>query len=103
MTARRPGLQWSDGAAGPFLAALASPGASTAWQEYALCAQVDPDAFFVEKGQSTRPAKKVCAGCFVQAECLDYALERDERFGVWGGKSERERRRIKQQQQETAA
>lgn len=65
------------------------------WQEQALCAQTDPEAFFPEKGGSTREAKRVCASCDVRAECLDYALENDERFGIWGGLSERERRRIR--------
>jgi WhiB family redox-sensing transcriptional regulator len=65
------------------------------WQERALCAQTDPEAFFPEKGGSTRDAKKVCVGCDVRAECLEYALEHDERFGIWGGLSERERRKFK--------
>ena len=66
-----------------------------AWQERALCAQTDPEAFFPEKGGSTREAKKVCMSCEVRVECLDYALAQDERFGIWGGLSERERRRLK--------
>ena len=65
------------------------------WQERALCAQTDPEAFFPEKGGSTREAKKVCLTCDVRAECLDYALANDERFGIWGGLSERERRKLK--------
>jgi WhiB family transcriptional regulator, redox-sensing transcriptional regulator len=67
------------------------------WQERALCAQTDPDSFFPEKGGSTREAKRVCASCEVRAECLGYALDNDERFGIWGGLSERERRRLKRQ------
>jgi len=59
------------------------------WQERALCAQTDPESFFPEKGGSTREAKKV------RSECLEYALANDERFGIWGGLSERERRRLK--------
>ena len=66
-----------------------------AWLDGALCAQTDPEAFFPEKGGSTREAKKVCRSCEVRAECLEYALEHDERFGIWGGLSERERRRLK--------
>lgn len=66
-----------------------------AWQERALCAQTDPEAFFPEKGGSTREAKRVCMACEVRAECLEYALANDERFGIWGGLSERERRRVK--------
>ena len=65
------------------------------WQERALCAQTDPEAFFPEKGGSTREAKKVCLSCEVRAECLEYALANDERFGIWGGLSERERRKLK--------
>lgn len=65
------------------------------WQERALCAQTDPEAFFPEKGGSTREAKRICMGCEVRDECLDYALAHDERFGIWGGLSERERRRLK--------
>jgi WhiB family transcriptional regulator, redox-sensing transcriptional regulator len=65
------------------------------WQERALCAQTDPEAFFPEKGGSTREAKKICVECPVRAECLEYALANDERFGIWGGLSERERRRLR--------
>jgi WhiB family transcriptional regulator, redox-sensing transcriptional regulator len=65
------------------------------WQERALCAQTDPEAFFPEKGGSTREAKKVCLTCEVRGECLEYALQHDERFGIWGGMSERERRKLK--------
>jgi WhiB family transcriptional regulator, redox-sensing transcriptional regulator len=65
------------------------------WQERALCAQTDPEAFFPEKGGSTREAKRICLGCEVRDRCLEYALAHDERFGIWGGLSERERRRLK--------
>lgn len=66
-----------------------------AWQSDALCAQTDPEAFFPEKGGSTRDAKKICASCEVRAQCLEYALQNDERFGIWGGLSERERRKLR--------
>ena len=65
------------------------------WQERALCAQTDPESFFPEKGGSTREAKRVCTTCDVKSECLEYALAHDERFGIWGGLSERERRKLK--------
>ena len=65
------------------------------WQERALCAQTDPEAFFPEKGGSTREAKRICADCPVADPCLEYALGNDERFGIWGGLSERERRRAR--------
>ena len=65
------------------------------WHERALCAQTDPEAFFPEKGGSTREAKRVCSSCEVKVECLEYALENDERFGIWGGLSEDERRDVR--------
>jgi WhiB family transcriptional regulator, redox-sensing transcriptional regulator len=65
------------------------------WQADSLCAQTDPEAFFPEKGGSTRDAKRICTSCEVKAQCLDYALQNDERFGIWGGLSERERRRLR--------
>ena len=61
----------------------------------ARCLDADPEAFFPEKGGSTREAKRICAACPVRDDCLQYALENDERFGIWGGLSERERRRAK--------
>lgn len=66
-----------------------------AWQTDSLCAQTDPEAFFPEKGGSTRDAKKICGSCEVRNQCLEYALENDERFGIWGGLSERERRKLR--------
>ncbi len=65
------------------------------WQTDALCAQTDPEAFFPEKGGSTRDAKRICGSCEVRSQCLEYALANDERFGIWGGLSERERRKLR--------
>src|SRR5256886_9169874 len=67
------------------------------WQERANCLGVDPDLFFPERGASTKEAKAVCGGCEVKSECLEYALRHGEKFGIWGGMSERERRRIRRQ------
>jgi WhiB family redox-sensing transcriptional regulator len=67
------------------------------WQDFANCLGVDPDLFFPERGASTREAKEVCRGCVVREECLEYALANGEKFGIWGGMSERERRRIRRQ------
>ncbi|GAA4918278.1 transcription factor WhiB [Stackebrandtia albiflava] len=72
------------------------------WQERALCAQTDPEAFFPEKGGSTREAKRICTRCEVKAQCLEFALAHDERFGIWGGLSERERRKVKREAREAA-
>ena len=65
------------------------------WQDYANCLGVDPDLFFPERGASTKEAKEVCRGCVVREDCLEYALQNSEKFGIWGGMSERERRRIR--------
>ena len=81
-------LIFSPGAAGPLLAD--EPDLS--WQDLALCAETDPEAFFPEKGGSTREAKRVCRSCEVRAECLEYALENGIAFGIWGGLSPQERR-----------
>jgi len=67
------------------------------WQDQALCAQVDPAIFFLEKGDSAVPAKRVCRKCDVRAECLEYALETDQAHGVWGGMTVRDRRRLQRQ------
>ena len=72
------------------------------WQHKALCSQTDPEAFFPEKGGSTRDAKRVCAQCEVREQCLEWAIDHDERFGIWGGMSERERRRYKKEHKERA-
>ena len=79
-----------------------SSGLDESWRQDALCAETDPEAFFPEKGGSTREAKRVCIGCSVRMECLEFALAGDERFGIWGGLSERERRRVRLQRREAA-
>lgn len=62
------------------------------WVADALCAQVDPKIFFPEKGESSKDAKRICARCDVKAECLAYALDNAEPFGIWGGLSAIQRR-----------
>lgn len=64
------------------------------WQMDARCAGTDVETFYPDKGGSAKPAKRICAGCTVRAECLEYALDMDEKFGVWGMRSETERRRL---------
>ncbi|RAV04456.1 WhiB family transcriptional regulator [Mycolicibacter senuensis] len=76
------------------LAALAEK-ARNSWQEQALCHQSDPEMFFPEKGGATSAAKRICRACPVRQECLNHALDNDERFGIWGGLSERERRKLR--------
>jgi len=65
------------------------------WQAQANCMGVDPDLFFPERGASTKEAKEVCRGCVVREDCLEFALANGEKFGIWGGMSERERRRLR--------
>ena len=67
------------------------------WYELGDCQGVDTDLFFPERGASTKEAKEVCRGCVVREDCLEYALANGEKFGIWGGMSERERRRIRRQ------
>lgn len=70
------------------------------WQDHALCAQVSPHVFFPDRGGSTLDAKLICQGCTVDLTCLKYQIDFEEdpevdgRYGVFGGTSERERRRI---------
>jgi len=65
------------------------------WQTHARCAEVEPEIFFPERGGSSKAARAVCSKCQVRAECLEYALNNKEQFGIWGGTSERERRGLR--------
>jgi WhiB family transcriptional regulator, redox-sensing transcriptional regulator len=67
------------------------------WQANARCAEVDPEIFFPERGGSSKAARAVCAQCAVRDKCLEYALNNKEQFGIWGGTSERERRRLRKE------
>ena len=67
------------------------------WQTHARCTEVDPEIFFPERGGSSKAARAVCADCSVRAQCLEYALNNKEQFGIWGGTSERERRRLRKE------
>tara|TARA_Y100001949_G_scaffold112686_1_gene95426 strand:+ start:904 stop:1272 length:369 start_codon:yes stop_codon:yes gene_type:complete len=65
------------------------------WSEKALCKNLDTSNFFPKRGEATAPIKLVCGACPVVKPCLEYAMKSSEKFGVWGGTSERERRRIR--------
>jgi WhiB family redox-sensing transcriptional regulator len=76
------------------------------WSEGAVCAQVDPDAWFPDKGGSVKEAKRVCATCpltGLDGPCLQYALDNGEESGIWGGLSSDERRKLQRQQRRSAA
>ncbi|HEU5026627.1 MAG TPA: WhiB family transcriptional regulator [Spirillospora sp.] len=68
----------------------------------ALCAETDPDRWFPEKGGATRDVKQVCRRCEARDECLAWALAKPEHWGVWGGKSEQERQRMRAQLREAS-
>lgn len=65
------------------------------WMTDALCAETDPDIFFVDKGQSVAPARSICRRCIVRTDCLMYALETEPPYGVWGGLTTAERRAVR--------
>ncbi|MGH9183620.1 MAG: WhiB family transcriptional regulator [Acidimicrobiales bacterium] len=72
------------------------------WYAYANCLGVEPDLFFPERGASTKEAKAVCRACVVCEQCLEHAVVNGEKFGIWGGMSERERRRLRRARADTA-
>ena len=67
---------------------------STGWMSHGNCRNYPPATFFPSDGVGVDRARAICAGCPVQSRCLDYALDERIEHGVWGGCSERERRRI---------
>lgn len=68
-----------------------------AFTKQAACAGTSPSLFFPERGQSNTKAKAICAGCPVREPCLEDALVRGEEFGIWGGLTETERRKIRRE------
>ena len=73
-----------------------------AWRQRAACRGVDPDSFYPASDEEAEAAKAICAVCPVREPCLEYALANRERDGVWGGATERERRRIIRQRRKSA-
>lgn len=63
------------------------------WRSQAVCAQTDPDLWFSPGAVEHKEAKRICRGCPVRGQCLSYAMEAPVDHGVWGGMTERERRR----------
>jgi hypothetical protein len=70
----------------------ASIDADLRWQDDAYCLGGDTEIFFPEKGGSAREARKMCDKCKVKEQCVDYAVRHKLHFGIWGGRSENERR-----------
>ena len=72
------------------------------WRKQGACQGLDPAVFYPSTEEEAEDAKAVCAQCQVQAKCLEYALSRREKDGVWGGATERERRRVLRRRRRTA-
>ena len=72
------------------------------WRQHGACRGTDPDIFYPVSDEEAEPAKAICATCPVREPCLEYALSTRERDGVWGGATERERRRMIRQRRKTA-
>ncbi|MDQ3680942.1 MAG: WhiB family transcriptional regulator [Actinomycetota bacterium] len=75
---------------------------SLSWRQRAACRGVDPDIFYPVADEDAEPAKAICDQCTVRQACLEYALANRERDGIWGGATERERRRIIRQRRKSA-
>jgi len=80
------------------------------WQDDAACQDEDVELFFgyedelrSDAQRRKQLAKRICAGCFVRQECLEYAQTRPERFGIWGGQDEDERRKDRRRRRERKA
>jgi len=77
------------------------------WQNRAACLSEDPDLFFPigstgDAVPQIAAAKSICAACPVLAQCLDFALEARQDYGVWGGLTEDERRSLRRSRQRRA-
>lgn len=73
------------------------------WMAKGQCRNYPPAAFFPSDGVGVDAARQICAGCGVREACLEYALASRIDHGVWGGCSERERRRILKRRRQAAA
>lgn len=72
------------------------------WRQHSACRGVEPDIFYPPSDEEAEIAKAVCDACPVRQPCLEYALASRERDGVWGGATEKERRRILRQRRKSA-
>jgi WhiB family redox-sensing transcriptional regulator len=74
---------------------------NTEWMADGSCRDYPATTFFPQDGVGVIKAQKICAGCPVQSQCLEYALDNHIDHGVWGGRSERERRRLQRARRRT--
>lgn len=65
------------------------------WRRDAACADHEPEMWFPGRGQDARPARAICGECLVSADCLAYAMDNAIKHGMWGGLSERQRRKLR--------
>jgi WhiB family transcriptional regulator, redox-sensing transcriptional regulator len=65
------------------------------WRDSALCAQVDPEVFYPDKGMTGKEAKRICQHCEVRVQCLEEAQRQRDDHGIWGGLSREERRLLR--------
>ena len=72
------------------------------WMKQGACRGLDPNLFFPIYEKDEAVPKEVCSTCPVRIECLEYSLERREDHGIWGGTTEKERRRLRRQRRRTA-
>lgn len=72
------------------------------WRSLGACRGLDPTIFYPDDDDDAQDAKEVCASCDVRVACLEHALSQREKVGVWGGATERERRRIQRQRRRSA-
>lgn len=72
------------------------------WRQLGACRGLDPGIFYPESDDDADQAKAVCAECGVRVACLEHALASREKVGVWGGATERERRKIVRQRRRSA-
>ncbi len=77
-------------------------GTELSWRKQGACNGLDPDVFFPDSEAAAEEAKAICNTCMVRASCLEHAIVVREKDGVWGGATERERRRIIRQRRRTA-
>lgn len=76
------------------------PAQDSDWRDRGACLGSDPEKFFPEKGSPSKEAKRTCnEKCTVREQCLEYALQNDERFGIWGGLSTLQRMKLLQERQ----
>jgi len=65
------------------------------WADSGRCAGFDPELFFPERGQDAGPAKALCRECPVRSQCLSWAIDSGQKYGIWGGMTESQRRRLR--------